>query len=64
MASSSCYICGEPLENREVVNVGRGLETLINASERRQDGKDSFFRNAEKVILHVDCRKWYAKKKY
>ena len=47
----------------EVVEVGvKSRATIVDASRRSQDGKDIYIANAEPLLVHVSCRKSYARK--
>lgn len=54
--STLCVICDNALQCKHTVFV---LESLIVASNERQDGKGSLFQNKTSIELHVDCRKDY-----
>lgn len=54
-------ICEKPLVNERTVCVKRGLDNLVSASYKRQDGKVSFFLNRTSIELHENCRKDYTR---
>jgi len=61
--AGNCFICENSLSVGETVNVERGLQTLKNASNERDDGHLEFLNNVTSVTVHVECRKEYTHKK-
>lgn len=61
--AGNCFICENSLSVGETVNVERGLQTLKNASNERDDGHLEFLNNVTSVTVHVECRKEYTQKK-
>ncbi|CAI6350088.1 unnamed protein product [Macrosiphum euphorbiae] len=55
--AGNCFICENSLSVGETVNVERGLQTLKNASNERDDGHLEFLNNVTSVTVHVECRK-------
>jgi hypothetical protein len=48
----------------EIIKVMRGLPTLRNASEKREDGLLEFLNSSEFVYAHSTCRQKYIHNKY
>uniref|UniRef100_A0A2S2R4F9 Uncharacterized protein n=1 Tax=Sipha flava TaxID=143950 RepID=A0A2S2R4F9_9HEMI len=51
-----CIICSKQLSDGDIVQVDRGLQTLIKASIERGDGKDAPMMNVSSIKVHVNCR--------
>ena len=57
----NCFICDLSLCQGETVNVSKGLSTLINASEKRKDGKHANLKNIQNITVHTNCRREYTR---
>jgi len=44
-----CIICSKQLSDGDIVQVDRGLQTLIKASIERGDGKDELMMNVSSI---------------
>jgi hypothetical protein len=56
-----CIICDCNLNVGETLTVTRGLQTLKNASLKRQDGIIVKLENVTSVTVHKECRKLYTR---
>lgn len=61
MDAGICLLCCKSLTEGEVVVVGRGLPTLIHASQERKDEKHKIMANANELTVHALCRKNYTR---
>lgn len=62
MEDKNCIICKSSLQEGEVVEVKRGLSSLIEASKERNDGIHKLLSSSSHITVHVNCRKKYTAK--
>lgn len=59
-----CFICGKDLQSGAINDVKeKGISSLINSSEKRQDGKAALIVGLKNVRVHQNCRKLYTNEK-
>ena len=56
-----CFICEKNLQVEEIVNVTRGMGSLIKASEKYGDGKIRYIEGKESITVHKNCCNHYTK---
>lgn len=57
-----CIICNERFGNHNTTIVRRGIPKLVEASQKREDGKFSVRMNElSELEVHSECRKWYTR---
>lgn len=59
--TNTCIICEKLLNDGEIVQVDRGLQTLIKASIERGDEKHKLIEDVSSIKVHVNCRKEYCR---
>lgn len=59
--NKTCLICDEVLKESDGVTVKKGKDTLIKASQERQDNKHEIFLYTDPIIVHEKCRNVYVK---
>ena len=61
----NCLICDEPItdEKPRVSLTRKGLESLKEASKKRNDNKFASMKNVESVNVHSQCRHRYTRKR-
>lgn len=60
MDSTKCFICGaEVAESARRIVKSLGLETLIQASKKRKDGKHVQFKAETEIVVHKSCQTKY-----
>lgn len=62
MDDENCVICKSSLKEEEIVEVKRGLSSLIEASTERNDGIHTLLSSRSQITVHVNCRKKYTAK--
>lgn len=56
-----CIICEKLLNDGEIMQVDRGLQTLIKANIERGDEKHKLMENMSSIKVHVNFRKEYCR---
>lgn len=63
MTESVCLLCDEQLDEQKITVVKeRGIQTLINSSIERRDGKHGTLKKESCIPVHEKCRIAYNKK--
>lgn len=59
--NNECFICEKTISDDAVTVGPEAIQTLINSSKKREDGKHELLSGRDLIAVHRNCRKNYTR---